>query len=250
MLKTITVSAIAALLVSTSASADEYNWSGFYIGAHGGWATGGWDGRLATTAGNPPPDDAGFSDPTRTIDGDGYVGGGQLGYNLQFGSLVAGVEADLSWTDLGGNETFATDKLGPPIWEKAHDLSLERFGTARVRLGYAIGRFLPYVTGGIAWGKTSADLGVAYIQNGTDYKGTSYASTSETHTGWAAGAGLEWMMRDNWTVKAEWLHIDLGEEDYHYKGETYFDTPFETDSFPADLTFDVFRVGVNYKFGN
>lgn len=240
----------AALAMPAHASDPVYNWSGLYVGGHVGWATGDWDGRLSTTAGDQPNPDASYSDPYRTLDGDGWLGGAQFGYNIQLRSLVVGAEVDFSWSEFGGSASYATDQDGPSIWDKRHDMRLEHFGTARVRFGYAVGRIMPFITGGIAWGKANADLGVAYFANGTDYKGTSRASTSEDHFGWTAGAGVEWLMLPNWTMKAEWLHVDLGREDYHYEGTTYFDTPFNTDSFPSDLTFDVFRLGVNYKFGN
>ena len=72
---------------------------------------------------------------------------------------------------------------------------------------------------------------------------TGSGSISETHHGWAAGAGGEFMLTENWTGRAEWLHVDLGETSSKAIANG-------TDSFPADLTFDVFRVGVNYKFGH
>lgn len=53
-----------------------------------------------------------------------------------------------------------------------------------------------------------------------------------------------------WTVRAEWLHVDLGDEDYHFKGKTCLDTPFDTDSFESELEFNVFRIGVNYSLND
>ncbi len=232
-------------------AAPAYNWSGLYFGGHTGLATGEWDGR--TQGGNDAqPTSGGYLDPHKTLDGDGWLGGAQVGYNWQHGSLVFGVEADISWTDLDGHWDGVTDDDGSTSeWDKGYDISLEYFGTARIRVGYAGGRFMPYITGGFAWAKTSGDISSAYYnQNGTNYVGTSYASVDETHTGWVVGAGAELMLASGWTARAEWLHIDLGEEDYHFTGKTYAGDDWNDDKFPADLTFDVFRIGVNYKFGH
>lgn len=109
---------------------------------------------------------------------------------------------------------------------------------------------MPYVTAGLAWGKTSGDLAVAYKPNGVDTFGTSFASVEETHVGYAVGGGLEWMLAHNWTVKAEYLFIDLGEEDYAYVGKTKGGLTYDTDHHHADLELHTVRVGVNYKFDN
>ncbi|MFP3945157.1 MAG: outer membrane protein [Alphaproteobacteria bacterium] len=227
------------------------DWTGVYFGIHGGYATGEWDGRLATTAGDPPPPDAGFSDPTQAIDGDGWLAGGQIGYNWQHGHFVTGLEADISWTGFDGSDTFTTDAF-TPTFAKTHDLDIDYFGTARVRPGWAFANWLFYATGGLAWGETSGDLAVAYDPDGDGPEpvfGTSFADTDETHVGWTAGAGIEFLARGNWTIRAEWLYVDLGKEDYHFTGEVFNGDPFDTDSFPSDLSFHVFRVGLNYKFG-
>ena len=232
------------------AIAAQPSWSGLYFGGHAGWLTGEWDGR--TQGGNAQqPTNGGYSDPHKTLDGDGWLGGAQIGYNWQRGDLVLGVEADISWGDLDGHWGGFTDDDGSvSAWDKDYNLSLKYFGTARVRLGYATGRFMPYITGGFAWARTNGDISSAYYRYGTDYEGTSYASTNENHTGWVAGLGAELILFSNWTARAEWLHVDLGKEDYHFKGKTFTGADWDDDKFPADLTFDVFRVGVNYKFGN
>jgi outer membrane immunogenic protein len=231
------------------------NWTGLYLGIHGGYATGDWDGRLETTAGCPnncPPNkDAGYTDPTRSINGDGGLVGIDGGYNWQRPSspFVLGIEADIAWTDFNGSGTFATDKYNPSVWSKRHDLSLDYFGTVRGRIGYTIGSVMPFVTGGFAWGKTSGDLAVTYIPPPPQAGGgTSHASVDETHTGWTVGAGLEWRTETNWSVKAQWLHVDLGDEAYLFKGKTYLGGPFDTDSFRSSLVFDTFTVGLNYHF--
>ena len=256
MLRSGICAAFGALLLSAAPvlahdSGKPTDWTGLYIGAHAGHAWGDWDGTLETTGGN-----VGYSNPNRSISADGWLGGLQAGYNSQFKGVVVGVEADISWSDSDGSGTFDTDQTGPAVFSKKHDLSLDYFGTARVRVGLPTGHFLPYLTGGVAWGKTDGDLAVAYYPNPANPPfGISGASTREHHVGWTLGGGVELALGGNWSLKAEYLHIDLGKEKYLFKGEVFniagpgVGAPFNTDSFASDLTLDTVRVGLNYKFG-
>lgn len=232
------------------ATYNSITWTGFYLGIHGGYADGGWDGRLGFDDPNTPgPDDAGYADPTRDLGADGWLGGAQIGYNKQRGSLVFGIEADISGTDFEGSETFTTDDGN---FAKKHEFQLDYFGTVRGRLGYATGRFMPYITGGLAFGSTKGDLTVTYPNPAFNLLGqSSNASVEEDHFGYTIGAGVEAMVGGGWSLKAEYLYVDLGEEDYRFKGTVLGDParPFDTDSFKSELDFDVFRVGLNYKFG-
>lgn len=254
----------AALLMSTSALAYDdgphYNWTGLYLGVHAGRATGDWDGVLSTTAGCPSacPDDASYSDPARSIGLSGFLGGVQLGYNWHVGGIVLGAEVDLSLGSIDGGDSFATDKNGPSVWDKAHTLELSYLATARAKIGVPVGRALLYATGGVAWAKTDADIAVSYYRpqdvGGTPY-GISGASASEHHIGWTAGGGLEYALTPNISFKAEYLYVDLGEADYHFTGGTVFNiagpanaTPFDTDAFKSDITMHIVRVGVNARF--
>ena len=183
--------------------ASAYDWSGFYGGVHGGYA---W-GEFETD---------GLDFGSVDADGDGFFGGVQAGYNAQFGNIVAGLEADWSWSGIDGDDN---DNLG--------DISadLNWFGTARGRVGYAWDRVLFYGTGGLAFGETE----VASI-NGSE---------KNTALGWTAGGGIETAVTDNITIKGEYLYVDLGEED--------FTTPLG-DEGEASYDAHTFRVGLNYKF--
>lgn len=144
------------------------------------------------------------------VDAKGWFAGGQVGYNYQFGNnIVAGIEADLMGGDIGASAGGLSS-------------TLDTFGTVRGRLGYAFGRVLPYVTGGFAWGN-----------NSIDYLGL---SQSNTHTGWTAGAGIEYALTDHWTAKTEYLYTDLGSKLY--------------DNIGADVgvTTQTAKIGINYKF--
>src|SRR5690606_27219062 len=120
----------------------------------------------------------------------------QLGFNVQTGRFVWGLEGDLSWSDIDGSVGNTTDFT--------LDTDINWLATLRGRVGLASGPALFYVTGGFAF----ADVDTSYsIDN--DWSG----SKSETKTGWTVGGGLELMLTQNWTMKAEYLYIDLGSID-------------------------------------
>jgi outer membrane immunogenic protein len=175
-----------------------FSWTGFYIGANAGY---GWGSGKE-----------GISD----LDPEGWLGGGQLGFNYQFGNnVVIGAEADIQGSDI--NDSTIDGVFDPRS-------KMDYFGTVRARLGYAFDNVLPYVTGGFAWGHNE-------ITNRFDD-----FSSDNTHVGWTVGGGVEYAFTNNWTVKAEYLYMDLGDEYY--------------DSIGADagLKTSTARIGVNYKF--
>jgi outer membrane immunogenic protein len=179
-----------------------YDWSGVYVGAHVGY---GW-GEFESSVGGVGVDG----------DGDGFLGGLQAGYNAQFGNIVAGVELDGSWSGIEGDDGFA-----------AVDTQLNWLGTARARVGYAVDRFLPYVTGGLALGEVDVSNNVTGF------------SESNTHLGWTVGAGVEAAVTENITVKGEYAYVDLQDEDYDVALGAGSDTGFDAHTF---------KVGLNYKF--
>lgn len=177
-----------------------FSWTGFYLGANGGygWGSGG--------------------DGISELDPSGWLGGGQIGFNYQFGNnVVLGIEADMQASDFSDSY----NGLAPSGLVSS---KLDYFGTARARVGYAFDNVLPYVTGGFAWGHNE----VTNLADGL--------SSDNTHMGWTVGGGVEYALTNNWTVKAEYLYMDLGKEYYDSIG---------TD---ADVTSNVARFGVNYKF--
>lgn len=215
------------------------SWTGFYIGAHAGYSWGRWDGDLTFDPGTGPLQ---VFDPShRTIDAHGWLFGGQIGFNYQVNYFVFGLEADASWTNLKGSNNFTTFD-GATNW--AIENRLDWFATVRGRAGVAIDNLLFYGTGGVAFGQTKGDLVVTALPAFV----TAVGSATENHIGWAAGGGVEWQYTRALSVKFEYLHVDLGSASYRLVGTTFVGTPFTTDSFPADLKFDIVRVGVNYRF--
>ena len=144
--------------------------------------------------------------PTRPS---GFAGGIQGGYNWQSGPWVFGVEGDLQAT--GANDTFAPWKFSNP-W----------FGTVRGRAGYAVSNVLFYGTAGLAFGELQGE--------------TFGLSESHTNAGWTAGLGVEVGLPLNWSVKVEYLYVDLN------------DTPFTITGVSNGYQFGLVRAGVNYHF--
>jgi outer membrane immunogenic protein len=154
-----------------------YSWSGFYLGVNGGygWGRSDWNGFASDT------------------DISGGMVGLTAGYNWQApGSpWVFGLEGDIDWTNIKGSYTNLACPTGCEIKNSW-------LGTVRGRLGYAMDRVMPYVTGGLAVGDVRA------TQAGV-------ASVSETNAGWTVGAGIEAAVAANWTAKLEYLYVDLGD---------------------------------------
>jgi len=147
----------------------------------------------------------------------GWAGGAQIGYNLQLGQIVIGAEADYQWSDMDGR---VQDLI---IGES----DIDSFASVRARLGLAIDRAMPYVTAGYGW----ADVDARILGLGED---------SNTHDGWVYGGGVEFALRPDLSIRGEYLHYDLGSEDYTFGG---------VGPLPADLDFQTIRVGASYRFG-
>ncbi len=178
-----------------------YNWTGPYVGISGG---GGW-GRSDFSA----PLSSGAFNTT------GGLVGGTLGYNYQIGQTVLGLEGDMSWSNIRGSATCGGLSCG---------VRNDWLGTARGRLGYAVDRFLPYVTGGAAFGDIK-----------TSVAGLSDSTT--TRTGWTAGGGVEAAIAGPWSAKLEYLYVDLG------RGGS-IGAPASDASFKNNIV----RAGLNYRF--
>jgi outer membrane immunogenic protein len=152
------------------------NWTGFYLGAMGGYAQENSSG-IGTLSG-------GFA-------------GGTAGYNWQTGALVLGLEVDGAWADIGAN-------VGLFGGLAAVDYTIRATGTVRGRIGYAFDSVLLYGTGGYAWSDnrlSATALGLT-------------VSDSQFHSGWTVGAGVEVMFAPRWSVKAEYLYKSLESANY------------------------------------
>lgn len=172
-----------------------FSWSGLYVGGHLGY---GWsDVELGSVS----------------HDGEGGLAGGQIGYNLQSGRFVFGVEADISGTFIDGSQACCSHEFN---W----------LASARGRAGMTINgnRTLLYATGGAAW----ADIDYAAPGDGF----------SKTHYGWVAGGGVEHMLTQNLSARVEYLHYSFDDATGTLGGI----------SANVEPTLDTVRAGLNLKF--
>lgn len=243
---------VAACLLcafGTAAQADgPYKWTGFYVGAHAGYGWSVWDGNMIYTDAQPGD---GFDASGHTIDAEGAIAGGQIGFNVQSGNVVWGLEADGSWSDINGSQTLLPypNNPGSPAW--GFESQIDWLATVRGRLGFTSGSVLVYGTAGAAFAEVDSRLSVfatgpqnaGHIANG---------AKNETRTGWTAGGGVEWMFAPNWSLKTEYLYVNLGEVGGILPGTTTTGggpaRPHTTDGFSGDLDLHTVRVGVNYNF--
>jgi outer membrane immunogenic protein len=189
-----------------------YSWTGFYVGINGGYAWGNSAWTLQATGAG-----------TGNFNISGPLVGGTLGYNLQTGNWVWGLETDLDWTNIKGSSTFAGCAGG------SCETKNSWLGTFRGRIGYAFDRWMLFATGGLAYG---------------DEKISTAAGTVGTTTrlGWTAGAGVEFALVGAWTAKIEYLYADLGKatcDSACNGGGGAFDVTFKT---------NIVRAGINYRF--
>ena len=159
-----------------------YNWSGFYVGAMGGY---GWESGA----------------------GSGGFGGGTVGYNWQFpgSQFVFGVEVDAAGAGISNSSTF-DDGAGNLITQQD---KINSFGSVTGRVGLALDAALIYAKGGWAFGNAKT----SFSANGMSL------SDSQTHTGFTIGGGLEYMFAPNWSAKGEYMYTSLGSEIYNFGGD-------------------------------
>lgn len=232
--------------ISTSAHAQNpQRWNGPYIGANlgYGWADIGGSVTAVDQNGNPV-----FGPASHSIDADGMFGGVQVGFNRRMGNFFVGLEADLQTADISGSSTTSG-----PGFTYAASASVDWFGTARARLGYATDAMLLYVTGGLAFG--NVDYGATF----KSASGSLRLSSDETHTGLVLGAGVELALRPNWSLKIEYQYLNFGDQgasdSYSWTTTNTVDCrtvrTTNTHTVTADLDTDIhtLRVGLNYAFG-
>jgi outer membrane immunogenic protein len=251
-----------------------YNWTGFYAGVNAGytWSNSNSVDTVTTNAssigglnGNIGGQVAANGTGSVPVSNNGFIGGGQIGYNRQYNNAVLGIEADIQGLARQGSQNTITNTGVPGgligLSSSAtitSSRSLDYLGTVRGRIGLLPKpSLLAYVTGGLAYGGANTSTTIVEKLGFSDTPAPFGASgsLSTTRVGWTAGAGLEWMFAANWTAKAEYLYYDLGSVTNtlpQIQQFGNFGTLLETVSNSRSSTrFDgnVVRVGVDYRFG-
>ena len=191
-----------------------FNWTGIYFGGHvgGGYAGSSW------------------SDPLMAAGSDsfsswGFLGGAQVGGNIQFNRLVLGVEGDFSWTSI---KNKGTDSVGDAL-----NTSVPWTSTVTGRVGAAFDRLLLYGKGGVAFAEDNSSI--------TNLAGSS-SSTNLMRTGWTVGTGLEYALDRNWSAKIEYDYLGFGSKALD------FGAPLAVTS-SSTLNVQEIKAGINFRFG-
>jgi outer membrane immunogenic protein len=229
-------------------------WAGWYVGGNAGWV-----GSADNTVTNTGTDTgvgglgsvlAGGGLPASVpVKYSGFLGGGQFGYNWQNGSWVYGLEADIDGSSASGSTTavFPGGAFVPN--SSTYSRELDWLATVRARVGFTVvPSFLVYGTGGLAVGETkvgsSESCPLANPSCGSEP--SMNLTSANTAAGWTAGAGVEWMFAPRWSVKAEYLYVDLGN---HSNTLTYTYGPnISTMTSTVRDTDNIVRGGINYHF--
>ena len=201
-----------------------YDWSGFYIGANGGWGSSrnGWD--------ILPPNGVG---PEGSNNGNGGTIGGQVGYRWQAGTWVFGVEAQGNWADFKGSN--ASTLFGPGF---VNNSKTDAFGLFTGQVGYAANNFLLYVKGGAAVTSNTYRINTA--------AGAQFGSTSDdTRWGGTIGVGAEYAFAPNWSVGLEYDHLFMQDKTYNFTSGA--GVLVGSDRIRQDV--DLVTARLNYKFG-
>lgn len=199
-----------------------FSWNGLYVGLHAGydWSRGDVVGIRQGGA---------FRGDIGSVNGKGFAGGAQVGYNLQYGSLVYGIEGDFSFA---GNRARTAGVL-PVAGLSTASARREWFGSVRGRLGFAADRALFYVTGGVGFTNVKYNL--------TTGAGANFGSSNSTRAGYVAGAGVEYAFTNNLTARLEGLYYDVRRRTVRTNVGLLATTQ-------ATQSHGLVRLGVNYKF--
>ena len=255
-----TFAAVALLGAGAASAADPappytgpiFNWTGLYVGANVGYGSAN-DDNVNTTgqaAANVNNVNGGARPGLVRIQRDGFVGGGQVGFNWQTApNFVLGVETDIAYTDQSRTVGVTTIPLnGISTLNNTFTHSLDYLGTLRGRVGLTPwdGSLL-YATGGLAYGEVSTSVrffGPANAGGVRQFTG----ARNETRTGYTVGGGIEHMFTPSLSVKGEYLYYDLGRQTVNVAvipgsggGGTGYNSSFSN-------TGHIGRIGLNYKF--
>lgn len=238
-----------------AATSAVWNWSGFYVGADvGGASQAAANGRSNYFQQGAIASNLQSQAPSSS----GVIGGFHLGYNWQLSHWVLGVEGDFQWTQARSSFCRETDD-GPPCRDDGRGFvdvqnQIRGIGTVRGRLGYAFDRVLVYGTGGVAFADLRDTITLDCRVAGCGSSGSENLTAmkfSTVKSGWVAGVGAELMLSQNWIVRSEYLHVDVGSvsETLNLASVNCAGGGPCGASWSRSQHYDIGRVGFSYKFG-
>jgi outer membrane immunogenic protein len=250
---------LALALVAGAASAQSDNpWDGVHAGLNVGEAR-----SSACTSGTlngamiDPAVAAEFYNRSCSDSGT-FVGGAQIGDNFQYKRLVVGIGADLdTWSARKQGRTFGYTGAVPPPGTYVYSGKLNPGGFAAIgpRIGYATLQWLSYLKVGGVVTEGSRNSTLSYTPTGAKVPSASFnGGKSFSATGWAAGGGVEYGLNGPWSIKAEYLHVNLGkgsDSTAVCSGSAAACAPFSgisLDSMHSSSSANMFRIGINYWF--
>jgi outer membrane immunogenic protein len=214
------------------------------VGAQGGYTYGSFDPQM-TLSGvwNRFFEDRDGLDRRGSPDllGNGGMAGGIVGYNYQRGPWVIGLEAAGDYVWLRNSRNVGTFSIPsslhfPQTYNVSTSFKTHDLITLAPRIGYSIGRALPFVTGGLALGdldfaqQIGTSRGFIFPRLGGPFR--QGGSHSRTNAGWMIGGGVEYALTDHWSARLQYQYVDLGEIDFSTRGTPSFPAPH----YPRDFT--------------
>jgi outer membrane immunogenic protein len=225
------------------AMAPAWSWTGAYVGLNAGYA---WGNSNTSLSNADVFEGIALVGSFPSLKPEGFIGGGQIGYNWQSGMLVLGAELDFSGLSVKATETvdplaaaFANNFAG--TFSSQYDWLL----TARGRLGVTVApNWLLYVTGGLA--VTRARDSVNLVNTGNNFF-ANYAS-SKTLTDGTVGGGVEYAFAPNWSAKVEYLYAKFGDTSPSFTTSSNVNILSTPPIAKFDHSLNIVRAGVNYHF--
>src|SRR5476651_1671019 len=214
--------AVLAAALPASAADPVQLGSAFYLGGNVGYGF----GTATATLSDPGGGAAGATNQTGQL-----FGGVQGGYDHYLPSrLMLGVELDVSFAgymDLAQVMSYRASATG------GANEQLEYLATARGRLGWGMGDWTPFLTGGFAWASTRLSR--------TDFTtGFEDATAGRLRTGYVVGAGIDHALDKSWSARFEYLYTNLGATGFQFNSGARYDSQYDLHRF---------RLGLNYRFG-
>jgi len=263
---------LSALMAGSPALAQPVNWTGFYAGFYAGGVWGKANSKAnsdcptengAGTAGGFYCDTvaAGSQGNANAVTGaasgskssTGFTGGIEFGHNWQSGNFVYGIEGDFGAFSLRATRSmrgiYAADTrfvTAGQSFTVSNATGTDWLLTARGRVGWTVSNWLLFATGGLAMSRVSVTNAFADNVNlGEDV----VATNSKIKLGWTVGGGMEVALTRNWSVKGEYLYVDLGSVDTSSSVPRLVGVGYSNAlGVSTSLTAHVARLGANFKF--